>query len=59
MGALTFLFFFNSFFFKSIVACRLCDIYVREENDSLKQGPMLQLYVNQKKESNFNRWNTI
>ena len=29
------LFFFNSFFFlKLIVACRLCVIYVREDNDS-------------------------
>ena len=35
MGALTFLFFFfNSFFLKLIVACRLRVIYVREDNDS-------------------------
>ena len=27
-------FFFYSFFFKFIVTCRLCDIYVREDNDS-------------------------
>ena len=34
MGALTFLFFFIPFFLKLIVACKLCVIYVREENDS-------------------------
>ena len=35
MGALTFLYiFFNSFFLKLIAACRLCVIYVREDNDS-------------------------
>ena len=32
MGAFTF--FLNSFFFKLIVACRLCVIYVGEDNDS-------------------------
>ena len=36
MGALvSVLFFFNSFFFlKLVVACRLCGIYAREEDDS-------------------------
>ena len=35
MGALTFLFFFfNSFFLNIIVACKLCVIYVWENNDS-------------------------
>ena len=35
MGALNFLFFFfYSFFLKLIVACRLCVIYARENNDS-------------------------
>ena len=36
MGALTFFFFFFliPFFSKLIVACRLCVIYVREDNDS-------------------------
>ena len=35
MGALTFLsFIFDIFFFKLIVACRLCVIYVKEDNDS-------------------------
>ena len=35
MGALTFvLFFFNSFYLKLIVSCRLCVIYMREDNDS-------------------------
>ena len=33
MGALTFLFFFISFFLKFIVAYRLCVIYVSEDND--------------------------
>ena len=35
MGALTFLcLFFYIFFLKVIVACILCIIYVREDNDS-------------------------
>ena len=36
MGALTFLLFFFliPFFLKLIVTCRLCVIYVREDNDS-------------------------
>ena len=35
MDALTFLYFnSNIFFWKLIVACRLCVIYVREDNDS-------------------------
>ena len=34
MGALTFPFFLIPFFLKLIVACRLCVIYVREDNDS-------------------------
>ena len=35
MGALTALLsFFIHFFLKLIVACRLCVIYVREDNDS-------------------------
>ena len=35
MGALTFLLYFLiPFFLKLIVACRLCVIYVREDNDS-------------------------
>ena len=35
MGTLTFLlFFYISFFLKLIVACRLCIIYVRVDNDS-------------------------
>ena len=35
MGALIFLLFsFNIFFLKLIVACRLCVIYVREDNDA-------------------------
>ena len=35
MGALTFLWFITSIFLlKLIVACRLCVIYVREDNDS-------------------------
>ena len=35
MGALTFLLYFLiPFFLKVIVACRLCVIYVREDNDS-------------------------
>ena len=35
MGALTFWFFFLApFFLKLIVTCRLCVIYVREDNDS-------------------------
>ena len=35
MGALPFLcFIFNMFLLKLIVACRLCVIYVREDNDS-------------------------
>ena len=35
MGALTFLLlFFNSFFLKLIVACRLCFNYVREDYGS-------------------------
>ena len=35
MGALTFLLFFLiCFLLKLIVACRLCIIYVREDNDS-------------------------
>ena len=37
MGALTFLFFFSSPFLKQlklIVACGLCVIYVKEDNDS-------------------------
>ena len=35
MGAHTFLcFFFNIFFLELIVVCRLCVVYVREDNDS-------------------------
>ena len=34
MGALTFLFFLILFFLKLIMVCRLCVIYVREDNDS-------------------------
>ena len=36
MGALTFLFslFLIPFFLKLIVACRLCVIYAKEDNDS-------------------------
>ena len=34
MGALFFVFLFNIFFVKLIVAYKLCVIYVREDNDS-------------------------
>ena len=34
MGALTFFSFLIPFFLTLIVACRLCVIYVREDNDS-------------------------
>ena len=45
MGALTFLFLFNVLFFlKLIVACRLCCIYAREDNDSNVQA-MITLLV--------------
>ena len=33
MGALNFVYVFYSFFLKLIVTRRLCDIYVREDND--------------------------
>ena len=55
MGALTFFFFFKSFFLKLIVACRLCVIYVREDvrcpqngrfPRSLARSLILMLYWN-------------